>query len=173
MHPKLIGVALIIATSLLTSACSDWYLRGTRKSDFDVRLVFLEAENARHLQGAVNRELSYNGISRTNNKGAAEAVIALTDETFDRRVLSVDPDTGKVREIELGLEVLLTVRDRAGRLLAAPRRLDWVQDFVFDESSLLGTGDHELRIRRELAEDAAQSIIRHLESIDLSAVTSG
>jgi outer membrane lipopolysaccharide assembly protein LptE/RlpB len=100
------------------------------------------------------------------SKSDVQAVIELSEEEYDRRVLSVDPDTGKVREVELGLEVKFSVRGRDGKLLIPPERLSWVQDFVFDENSLLGTTERESIIELELAQDAARSIMLRLETIE-------
>jgi outer membrane lipopolysaccharide assembly protein LptE/RlpB len=81
--------------------------------------------------------------------------------------LSVDADTGKVREMEIGLQIEMSVRAADGSLVSAPEEVTWTQDFVFDEGSLLGTEEVETTIRYELAKDAARSLIFRLEALDL------
>ena len=71
-----------------------------------------------------------------------------------------------MREVELGLQVKFSVRDKEGRIVVPPERLSWVQDFVFDENSILGTNERASIVERELSQDAAQMIVLRLETID-------
>ena len=159
-----IAVWVVVLTCLY--GCSDWYLRGTRTSSVSIETAHISAATAPKLRQQVDKELRLRGVKLASKKDA-QATIELTNENFDRRVLSVDPDTGKVREVELGLEVGYSVRAKDGKLLSAPETLTWVQDFVFDETSLLGTTERESIIQRELSEDAAQTILLRLETIEI------
>jgi outer membrane lipopolysaccharide assembly protein LptE/RlpB len=163
---KIIVVMLVVSISLI--GCADWYLRGTRPNTSSIKSVHLKAVSAENLRRAMLMELSYGGVKVTTKK-AAQVILELNHEIFDRRVLSVDPDTGKVREVEMALEVGFSVRTNEGTLLSPLKKLNWVQDFVFDEDSLLGTIEQESTIRRELAEDAAATIVRRLQSVGIDA----
>ena len=156
---------LLIAMCSLMVACGDWHLRGTRTDLLSVKTVAINGTSAPVLARALIRELWLSGVAVRKNT-EAEAILELTREEFDRRVISVDPDTGKVREIELSLEVGITVRNKAGDLLAPYQNLNWVRDFIFDETALLGTNEQEQVIRRGLAEDAAKTIVLRLETIE-------
>ncbi len=158
-------ISIIVLGLACLLGCSDWYLRGLRTDAVAIESAYLSAGSAPKLRAAVQRELSYNGVQLAAKKDA-QATIELTDETFDRRVLSVDSTSGKVREVELGLEVGFSVRGKDGKLLVPPEKLTWLQNFVFDESSLLGTIEKASLIKRELSEDAAQTIILRLETIE-------
>ena len=166
MSLRYIALSALSVLLVATAGCGGWALRGTQ-SDITVESVFIDATRAPRLAAAVNVELAYSNVPRVARKNAA-VIIELNNEEFDRRVLSVDPDTGKVREVELGLEVGFVMRGRDGKELTPPEKLNWVQDYVFDESSLLGTVERAQIIERELAEDAAQTILRRLETIDIS-----
>jgi len=158
---------VLLACCVLTmSACGGWYLRGTQTSQLAVRKVFVTSDSGSYLYSWFLTHLSHSGIGVVANREQAEAVIELRRERYDRRVLSVDDETGKVREMELGLEVEITVRGPGGELIAAPERVSWTQDFVFDEASLLGTEEVETTIRYELAKDAARALMFRLETID-------
>ena len=157
------SVAVLLVLSL--SACGGWSLRGTRTDAIGVDSVYVSAPEAQRLRRALISELVNAGVRVNRKRSEAGAVIELDSESFDRRVLSVDSDTGKVREIE----VVFSIRGRDGKLLVAPEKLSWVQDFVFDENSLLGTNERANIVERELAEDAAQTIRLRLETIDFSA----
>lgn len=148
------------------AGCSGWHLRGTRTNAMALESVHVSDERAPRLSAAVAKELRLSGVKLASKKDA-QATIQLNDEDFDRRVLSVDPDSGKVREVELGLEVRFSVRSKDGKLLVPPEKLSWVQDFIFDETSLLGTTEKASIIERELSEDAAQTILVRLETVEL------
>lgn len=160
-------VLLILLAILGLSACGGWSLRGTRDA-VSVDSVYISSKGASTMRRALTTELINSGVRLNRKRTEAGAVIELSGETFDRRVLSVDSDTGKVREIELALEVVFSIRGRDGKLLVPPDRLNWAQDYVFDENSLLGTNERARLVERELADDAAQSIRLRLETIDFS-----
>ena len=168
LHKKLIAAFLGLSISCLLSACGDWHLRGTRTDLVSIKTVAINGTSAPVLTRALTRELGLSGVS-VRKRQDAEAVLELTREEFDRRVISVDPDTGKVREIELSLEVGITVRNKDGELLTPYQNLNWVRDFIFDETALLGTNEQEQVIRRGLAEDAAKTIVLRLETIEPDA----
>lgn len=164
------NLPFIIAFALLLSlaGCSDWHLRGTRTDAVPIKSAFVDAPSAPRLRVAVTNELRTYGVALAKRKDA-QARIEMRDEKFDRRVLSVDPDTGKVREVELELEVAFAVRGPDGNLVVPPEKLNWVQSFIFDENSLLGTVEKSTVIQAELAVDAAQTIMLRLETIDWPA----
>jgi len=166
LPPGLALLTLLVGT-LLLSACGGWHLRGTGPSLLPFKRVFIVSEGGGYLYPWFVTQLRYSGISVMKDRAEAEAVIELRREQFDRRVLSVDDQTGKVREMELGLEVEMTVRTPGGTVLAPPEILTWTQDFVFDEAALLGTEEVETTIRYELAKDTARALIFRLEALDL------
>lgn len=158
----IVAVSVVVAT---LTGCGDWYLRGTRTNSA-IESAHLSAGSAPELSRALRRELSLQRGLNLRSKKDAQVIIELSDERFDRRVLSVDAKSGKVREVELGLEVGFAVRAKDGKLLVPLEKLTWVQDFIFDESSLLGTVENASTIKRELSEDAARTILLRLETIE-------
>jgi outer membrane lipopolysaccharide assembly protein LptE/RlpB len=163
-------IALLVLISISLSGCGGWYLRGTNTNQLPIKRVFVSSDSSSYLYSLFLQQLSYSGISVVSQRDQADAVIELRGEQYDRRVLSVDDETGKVREMELGLQVEITVRTPGGSLIAAPDLVNWEQDFVFDEASLLGTEEVDTTIRYELAKDAARALILRLETIDFSRV---
>lgn len=159
---------LVLGASVgLLSGCSGWYLRGTRKTSMTGKQVFVTSSPGGRLDEVLRPELTYAGVRITQNRSKADAVVILQRETFDRRVLSVDPGTGKVREVELGLEVRFEVRAGNGRILIAPEKFTFYQDFVFDEGSVLGTEEVEQAARTELDKEAARSLVLRIENLQL------
>jgi LPS-assembly lipoprotein len=94
--------------------------------------------------------------------------VRLGNERFDRRVLSVDPRTGKVREFELGYAVDLNVTHRDGRSLIGPDTVTLLRDYVFDETAAISEFEEENLLREEMRKDAAEAILRRLQSVKLN-----
>ena len=163
------ALLLMVTLAALLSGCSGWYLRGSSPtSTHNFHNVFLKKGNdADQVALALRRELYNRGLQAVNKRSLADLVIEIEDERFERRILSVDPGTGKVREIELGLLAHFTVRSGDGRLLVPREPLAFQLDYVFDEGSLLGTVEQDNIVQQDLAETAATSLIFRLESIEL------
>lgn len=160
------GLLVLFGASLL-GGCGGWALRGSRRNVLgDVTRVMVRAPTYGPLYAYFAAELSYINISLVTSAPAAHAIIEFTNERFERRVLSVEPDTGKVREIEVTLSMDMTVRAGDGSLIAAPQAFRWTEDFVFDEGSLLGTVENETVLRQEMAKVAARALVLKLETID-------
>jgi len=158
---------LFLALAALTSACGGWHLRGQGPLAANFSRVYIEAPNAPEIARAVRQELLNRGLAATPKRTAADVVVTIEGERYSRRVLSVDPDTGKVREIELGLEAYFSVRSTDGRLLISREPLDWQLDYVFDEGSLLGTVEQDIVIKRDLATTAATTLVLRLQTVEL------
>lgn len=159
-------LALVLAISL--GGCGGWYLRGSNPaSTHNFSKVYLKGDDAEQVTIAVRRELYNRGLRVVVKRSLADLVIEIEDERFERRILSVDPGTGKVREIELGLLAHFTVRAGDGRLLVPREPLTFQLDYVFDEGSVLGTVEQDNTVQQDLAETAATALIFRLESIQL------
>ncbi len=168
MRPRTHLALLTLLVGAVLCGCSGWYLRGSNPaSTHNFRKVFLKDNDAAQVALAVRRELYNRGLRVVGKRNVADLVIEIEDERFERRILSVDPGTGKVREIELGLLAHFTVRSGDGRLLVPREPLTFQLDYVFDEGSLLGTVEQDNTVQQDLAETAATSLIFRLESIEL------
>lgn len=160
------GLMVLLATAL--SGCGGWYLRGTdAHARHSFHRIYLKGDSTEHLTIAVRREIYNRGLRVVTKRANADLIVELEDERYERRILSVDPGTGKVREIELGLLAHFTVRSPDGKLLVPREPLTFQLDYVFDEGSLLGTVEQDNTVQQDLAESAATSLIFRLESIDL------
>jgi len=158
-------LAVLLAASV--SGCGGWYLRGQGPRASNLRQVFIKSADAEEVGRAVRSELVNRGLRVARRRGDAQVVVEIDGERYERRVLSVDPETGKVREIELALEAYFTVRSADGRLLVPREPLDWQLDYVFDEGSVLGTVEQDQTVQRDLAEIAATTLVLRVQSLDL------
>ena len=156
-------VVLIVAVML--AGCGGWYLRGHGPDKLPFTSVFVKSANAPIVSSAVRKELQQRGITITKKRQEADVVVELAGEDFDRRILSVDPDSGKVREIELGLKTYFAVRNKDGKLLVPNEAVSWQLDYIFDEDSLLATVEQDSTVRRDLAETAATTLMLRLQAL--------
>lgn len=159
---------IMLLLALTLNGCGGWYLRGSNPaSTHKFRKVYLKADDAERVKEAVMHEIYNRGLKLVRSRSDADLIIEIEDERYERRILSVDPGTGKVREIELGLLAHFTVRSGDGKLLVPREPLTFQLDYVFDEGSLLGTVEQDNTVQQDLAETAATSLIFRLESIEL------
>ena len=84
-------------------------------------------------------------------------------ERFKRKVISVDPANGKVREVELSLNCEISARDKDGKLVIPRQILRFRRDYYFDELSAEFTSDNRRNLENDLANDAAESIVLRLD----------
>lgn len=94
----------------------------------------------------------------------ADAVLMVSNERFERRVLTVDPRTGKSREYELAYSLMFELRRRDGSRILAPQQVRLLRDYVFDEDALIGKNLEESVLRDEMRRDAVQQILLRIQA---------
>lgn len=172
MKFKVAAVALLLlsGTSLL-SGCGGWQLRGVGAGGAIAHSVYVKDSGGQVVARAVRRELRNRGAKLVAKRRDADMVVEIMEESFDRRILSIDPDTGKVREIELGLATQFSVRDGGGKLLVPRETFTSQVDYIFDETSLLGTTEQDRIVQRDLAEVAATSLALRVQTLRLPSAS--
>ncbi|MEQ8663349.1 MAG: LPS assembly lipoprotein LptE, partial [Gammaproteobacteria bacterium] len=155
------AICLLVAT--LLAGCGGWHLRGTGPGGSLDHTVFVSAAAANDVGRALVAQIVNRGGRVTATRNAADLIVDIDGERFERRTLSVDPDTGKVREVELALNTSFAVRTPRGVLLLPREELSWQLDYVFDEGAVLGTVEQDHIIQRDLAETAATAIALRLQ----------
>lgn len=150
------------------AGCGGWHLRGQGTSHLSFSKVYIDQSRSPLVTNSLAYELDHRGMKRVAKRADAEVIIKLEDERFERRILSVDPATGKVREVELVLSTHFTVRTASGKMLMVREPLTWQSDYVFDEGSLLGTVEQDTTIQNDLSKTAATSLAFRLESVKVA-----
>ena len=108
-------------------------------------------------------QLSESGIAVTDREKAADARFVVNGETFDRRVLSVDPDTGKVREYALAYTATVQLKRADGSVLVKPQTVRQSRNFVFNETAVIGAENEQAALHREMRLSAVQQVLRRME----------
>jgi LPS-assembly lipoprotein len=164
----MLGLVVAAFLVILAAPGCGFHFRGTGSVELQVAKVFVESQAADQISAEVKRQLDYSGVALASEHGTADAIVRLGNERFDRRVLSVDPRTGKVREFELGYAVDLNVTHRDGRSLIDPDTVTLLRDHVFDETAAISEFEEENLLREEMKKDAAEAILRRLQTVKLN-----
>lgn len=137
-------------------------LRGDVALPEDIRTVHVSASDA--LRDELQIFLEGGGIELSKTKTGADASINVTSESFNRRVLSVDPNTGKEREFEIAYTVAFNVVRANGAPVISGQAINLLRDYVFDPDSVIGKSREEGVLYEEMRRDAAQQLLRRLQA---------
>ncbi len=155
--------ALLLAL-LCVSACG-FHLRGTVPVDLQFARVYVRDHRAPRVAAQLALQLSYSRVVVAPDATSADVVVELRNERFDERVLSVDPRTGRAREYQIAFRVDLAVRHSDRRSLIKDQTLDLLRDFTFDETAALGKFEEQQVLQEDMIQDAAETVLRRLESV--------
>ena len=114
------------------------------------------------IRNALTQLLDSGGVHVQPVGGSAEALLQVSDERFNRRVLSVDPNTGKERGFELACQVTFEVIGAQGEELVPKQTVSLIREYVFDTDAVLGTSREQGVLRAEMRRDAAAQIVRRI-----------
>ncbi len=153
-------LALLLAATLL-AGCG-WHLRGATTLPEGIDNVYIQAPN-QALRDAWSVQLSESGVQVTDEEKEAAARLVVDAEHFDRRVLSVDPDTGKVREYALAYTATLHMERADGSILLEPQTVRQTRNFVFNETAVIGAQNEERTLRQEMRLSAMQQVQRRFQ----------
>lgn len=166
MH--IVKFLFLVCCVALVAGCG-FHLRGKSPVAINFSRVYLDVRGAHRIAAEVKQQLQYNQIALAPEKKWANLILTLSNERFDERVLSVDPLTGKVREFELGYRVTFSARPPKGKRYIARESIDLLRDVTFDETAVLGKFDEQEVVRKEMLKDAADAILRRLESVKVES----
>lgn len=153
------GLVVLLAGTLL-AGCG-FQMRGATKLPEDVRNVHVAGPLV--FVDEIEVFLESGGASVTEDEEAADAIVNVGQETYQRRVLSVDPNTGKDREFQLVYTVRFSISRPDGTIAVDPEGIRIVRDYVFDQDQVLGKSREDTVLREEMRRDAAQELVRRME----------
>ena len=160
------GYLVLILVFLLIglSACG-FQLRGTNLQALQNASIFIQSSNASVLASEVKRQLLDVDITPVSSKSDADYIITLSNESFDRKVLSVSPTTGKVEEYEVTYAAMLKITspDESSNARAEP--ISARRDYTFDEGSVLGKFKEESVLKKDIIKQVAATALRRLRAV--------
>ena len=154
-----IRFAAIVLVALAATGCG-YQLRGAVALPPGLDAIHVAGPS--EIGGALIEVLDGSGVQVQSTGDTAQAVVRLTDERFSRRVLSVDPDSGKAREFELVYQVTFRVTNSSGEVVVPGEALSLLRSYVFDPTALLGKNREERTLHAEMRRDAARQVVRRI-----------
>jgi LPS-assembly lipoprotein len=146
---------------LLIGACG-FQLRGADVLPPDLGRLYLSAPDILRIEVGVFLEGSRTEL--VDDRATANVVLTMATPRYGRRVLSVDANTGKEKEIELSYTVDVNASSTAGRTLLQAQPVTILRDYIFDPDTLLGTGREEVVIQAEMRRDLVQQVLFRLRA---------
>jgi len=158
---RVLFLALILG---LLSGCG-FQLRGNIDLDPGLKRMHLQGVSQFSRLGINLRQaLNSSGVEVVEKLAQSDAILRISNVKFDRRLLSVSSLSGKVNEYELRYSFAVSLEDRKGKQLLAPKRLQQIRDYTYDEANVLGKGNEESRLRTEMEKDLVRQVLRRLQA---------
>ena len=155
MFRNLVLVLMVVAAS----GCG-YQLRGA--VSLPPELDGIHVAGPRDIGAALSLVLDSGGVQVQSDRDSAKAVLRLSGELFDRRVLSVDANTGKEREFELAYQIAFELTRADGEELMPRQTVSLVRDYVFDPNEVLGKSREQAVLHAEMRRDAATQVVRRI-----------
>ncbi|MCY3751494.1 MAG: LPS assembly lipoprotein LptE [Gammaproteobacteria bacterium] len=152
---KIAALHVVLLAAALVHGCG-YHLRGQSpqvKAEGGYSIHVSAA--AGPLADAVRSQLAITGVRVTDGIKGAGYVLTMSGGTFERQVVSVSPETGKVEEYLIVFTARISISEAGATDLVT----------AFDEDAALGKFSEEETIREELIEQAAAQIIRRLDTL--------
>ena len=156
-------ILLLVFISCL-SACG-FQPRGSNLDALRNSSIYVQSSGAGALASELRQQLQYSDIPIASSSREADYIIDISNEVFERKVLSVSADTGKVEEYEIYYQALLSVKGPDGTELIKSEPVTAQRDYVFDEGSVYASFDQEQVLRRDISKYAASSVLRRLQAV--------
>ncbi len=153
---------LSIATSLFT-ACG-FQPRGKIYSLDDLNSLYVNGGGASRLNSALSTLFTNGNVTPQSSPDTAAYILTLANEQFDRRVLSVSPNTGKVEEYELQYKANMNLTDSNGNILINNEPILADRNFVFNENAVLSSFSEEGVLQADLAKTVASQVLRRVQA---------
>lgn len=155
---------LLIFSLACLCACG-FQLRGTSMAALQGSKFYIKSSGSYALAKEVKKQLSIADIQIVNSSHDADYVVEIGNESFERKILSISADTGKVEEYELIYNTTLSVTDAAGKKLVSDDPVTTQRDFTSGEVTVLGKSDEVNRLHEEIRQYAAENIVRKLRYV--------
>ena len=154
-----IKISCVVIVIIALTACSGWQLRGNDNLDKSNLSAYIDAGRISSLSSAIIVAFRDRGINIVSNSEDAELLVTILSSDFRRRVVSLDPRTGKVRELEIQLFSEVIVRSKESGLLIPRQVIRLQRDYFFDELAAEFTTTRGQVIESDLAKDWAFAVV--------------
>lgn len=156
-------LTLLFLFASLLSGCG-FHLRGAVDLPASYQRMAIEGVGPYSRLGVnLKRSLQGNGVEVVDAT-SAQVILKISQVSYNRRLLSVSAVSGKTLEYELHYSLKVSLKDRQGNVLLAEQPLQQLRDYVFDQDNVLGTGNQEAQLRKDMESDLIGQILRRLQA---------
>lgn len=157
------AVCMTMLLTLLLSSCG-FHLRGSIAIPESLSPVFVQDNGGTQVKPVLLQLLHTNHVSLATKPAEAKSLVVIHGEQFQRRVSSV-AGSGKVQEFELQYLLQYSILDAENQPVLAQQSLRLTRDLRFDENAVLAKAQEEAQRNKDMVIDAAQQLLRRLQSI--------
>jgi len=158
----------MVVLLMLTFAGCGFHLRGAVPVPQVMQRTLITGTDNSPLYYELENALIASGATVVDNADKVTATLAISQERYGRRVLSVDSQ-GRASEYELSLHVVFGLRAQDGRVIADKEAVHVLRDYSFDPDNVLGSRGQETTLQNEMRRYAARQILRRLQSLSRAA----
>jgi LPS-assembly lipoprotein len=156
-------LVLIYSTAALIAGCG-FRLRGSIELPAELTKVAIEGTRPNGELGVALR----NGLARVGGQVVdsaefAQSVLVITRDSSSRRVLSVD-SIGQANEYELAYTLGFRLDDPDGTNRVVQQSINLRRQYRYNPDQTLAKADEEVRLVREMREDAVRQMLRRLKA---------
>lgn len=145
------------------SACG-FQLRGTNLQALQNASIYVQSSGANKLAAEVKRQLQDADVKTVKSASKADYIVTVSNESFQSKVLSVSPTTGKVEEYEITYTAMLKISNKDKSITADAEQISATRDFTFDEGAVLGKLEESTVLKKDITRQAAASVLRRLRA---------
>lgn len=164
---KSVIASLLLIILLFISSCG-FHLRGSGDLNWHIQSVYIQSEAADRIASELKSRLTEQKLQVLPTSESAQVVVYLSNETVERRVLSVSSVSGKQEEIELNYRVEIEIRKADDTVLLGKHTISFLRDYRFDPTAVLAAGGEEEVLREDMFNQIVMQIIRQLQQIQIT-----
>lgn len=159
-----IGWIMLGLVLTFTSGCG-FHLRGAADLPDSIKTLFIQGIDLYQTRGrALKIGLENNGVTVMSQYKAGHAVMTVTENVQERRVLSVGADA-KVSEYELYGAMRFSISDGQGKALLSQQLVESQRDYQFDQAQVLSADEEERLLREQMDQQLVQAVLRRLSAL--------
>lgn len=162
---KLLISCLLIS---LISGCG-FHLRGTVNLPKGIEPFYIIANQPNDvIYVELNNIFNANGLTLTEDPGAANYQLVITNQKRDRRTTAVGID-GRAAEYQLLETVTYNLKDNRGRIASGPSEITERRTLRNSPNRVISTESEEKLLRTEMKRNLARKIARQISKFDFQS----
>jgi len=162
MNKLIIRVSVVLFISGLISC--GFHLRGDFKLPAQMETTYIKAvDKNTELVRVLKRALKTSNIKIVDTQQQAQAVLNISNEKQERRILSVDTQ-GRAREYEINYQISFSVGTDENSFLIAEQTINLQRDYLFDAEDVLAKSREQETLLKDMQQDMVRLIMSRLQA---------